>query len=123
MEEKMANKIFSERIKKLRLNSNMTMDILAQKLNVTKSRISMWENNGTVPREEVLIQLSKLYGVSIDYLLGNEDMEGSKPENLRLNYIQRSLGKLDNERLQKAESVLKAVFEDIFDEEEDHGDL
>lgn len=119
----MANKIFGERIKKLRLNSNMTMDILAQKLNVTKSRISMWENNGTVPREEVLIQLSKLYGVSIDYLLGNEDMEGSKPENLRLNYIQRSLGKLDNERLQKAESVLKAVFEDIFDEEEDHGDL
>lgn len=119
----MANIIFSERIKKLRLNSGMTMDALATKLDVTKSRISMWENNGTVPREEVLIQLSKLYGVSIDYLLGNEEMEGNEPENKRLNYIQRSLGKLDDERLQKAESVLKAVFEDIFEEEEDHGDL
>lgn len=123
MEAKMANKVFSERIKKLRLDNKMTMDVLAEKLGITKSRISMWENSGTVPREDILIQLSKLYGVSIDYLLGNEDMEGNKPENAKLNYIQRSLGKLDDERLQKAESVLKAVFEDIFDEEEDHGDL
>lgn len=119
----MANKVFSERIKRLRLNNKMTMDSLAQKLNVTKSRISMWENNGTIPREDVLIQLSKLFGVSIDYLLGNEEQEGNKPQNEKLTYIQRSLGKLDNERLEKAETVLKAVFEDIFDEEEDHGDL
>ncbi|MGN0142156.1 MAG: helix-turn-helix domain-containing protein [Roseburia sp.] len=119
----MANKAFGERARKLRLDHDMTMDALAEKLNITKSRISMWENNGTVPREDVLIQLSQLYGVSIDYLLGNEEQEGSRPENPRLNYIQRSLGKLDDERLQKAESVLKAVFEDIFDEEENHGDL
>ena len=119
----MANKLFSERVKKLRLDNKMTMDELAQKLNITKSRISMWENNGTVPREDVLIQLSKLYGVSIDYLLGNEEQEGNQPVNVKLSYIQRSLGKLDNDRLQKAETVLKAVFEDIFDEEEDHGDL
>lgn len=119
----MANKVFSERIKKLRLDNGFTMDALAEKLKITKSRISMWENSGTVPREDVLIQLSKLYGVSIDYLLGNEKRESSQPENPTLNYIQRSLGRLDNERLQKAETVLKAVFEDIFDEEEDHGDL
>lgn len=119
----MANKVFSERIKKLRLDNGFTMDALAEKLEITKSRISMWENNGTVPREDVLIQLSKLYGVSIDYLLGNEKRESSQPDNPTLNYIQRSLGRLDNERLQKAETVLKAVFEDIFDEEEDHGDL
>lgn len=119
----MANKMFSERIKRLRSNNNLTMDALAEKLNVTKSRISMWENNGTVPREDVLIQLSKMFGVSIDYLLGNEELEGNQPQNQKLNYIQRSLGKLDDERLQKAESVLKAVFDDIFDEEEDHGEL
>ena len=49
----MANIIFSERIKKLRLNSGMTMDALAAKLDVTKSRISMWENNGTVPPSDL----------------------------------------------------------------------
>ena len=56
----MANKTFSERIKKLRLDNNMTMDALAEKLGVTKSRINMWENNGTVPREDILILLSKI---------------------------------------------------------------
>ena len=50
----MANTIFGNRIRKLRLNSGMTMDELASKLNITKSRISMWENNGAVPREEML---------------------------------------------------------------------
>lgn len=123
MEGIMANTIFGNRIRKLRLNSGMTMDELASKLNITKSRISMWENNGAVPREEMLIKLSNLFKVSIDYLLGNEKLEDNKPDNQRLNYIQRSLGKLDDERLEKAESVLKAVFEDIFEEEEDHGDL
>ena len=119
----MANKVFGDRIKRLRLNNNLTMDALAEKLNVTKSRISMWENSGTVPREDVLIQLSKMFDVSIDYLLGNDEMEGNQPENQKLSYIQRSLGKLDDEKLQKAESVLRAVFDDIFDEEEEHGDL
>ncbi|RHV34972.1 XRE family transcriptional regulator [Ruminococcus sp. OM05-10BH] len=119
----MANTIFGKRIRKLRHNNDMTMDELATKLNITKSRISMWENKGVVPREDVLIELSKLFKVSIDYLLGNENLEGSEPDNQRLNYIQRNLGKLDDDRLEKAESVLRAVFEDIFEEEEDHGGL
>ena len=111
----MKNKIFSERIKKIRLDNHMTMNEFAKLLNVTKSRINMWENNGTVPREDILIKLSKHYNVSIDYLLGNEKMEGTVPENQKLKSIQRGLGKLDNERLEKAESVLKAVFDDIFE--------
>ena len=61
---------YREGSKKLRTDSNMTMDALAKKLNITKSRISMWENNGTVPKEEILLELSKLYNVSIDYLWG-----------------------------------------------------
>lgn len=68
----MANIIFSERIRKLRKDNSLTMDELAAKLTVAKSSVSMWENNGTVPRPEILIQLSALYNVSIDYLLGNE---------------------------------------------------
>lgn len=68
----MANKVFSERIRNLRQANNMTIYELAAKVNVTKSSISMWENNGTVPRPEILIELSKLYDVSIDHLLGND---------------------------------------------------
>ncbi len=110
----MANRIFSERIRKIRLNNNMTMDELAKLFNITKSRISMWENNGVVPREEILIKLSKYFNVSIDYLLGNEKIEVNVPENQRLKRIRCGLDKLDNKRLEKAEFVLKVVFDDIF---------
>ena len=51
----MANRTFSKRIRNLRIDHNLTMNALAKKLGVTKSRISMWENNGTVPRDDILI--------------------------------------------------------------------
>jgi hypothetical protein len=33
--------------------------------------------------------------------------------------LQRNLGKLDPERLKKAEGMLRAVFDDIFDDDEE----
>lgn len=119
----MGNKVFSERIRKLRIDSNLTMDALAKKLNITKSRISMWENNGTVPREEILLELSKLFNVSIDYLLGNDKMEGREPDKAELKILQRGLSNLNEEDLKKAKTVLGAMFDNIFAEEEDHGNL
>lgn len=120
----MGNEIFASRIKKLRTDKKLTLDGLANELNINKSRIGMWENNGTVPRDDVLIELSKYFDVSIDYLLGNEKMEDKKPDSQRLQYLQRGLGKLDEGRLEKAEKMLSVMFDDIFeDEEEDDDDI
>ena len=83
----------------------------------------MWENNGVVPRTAVLKEISQEYGVSIDYLLGNVEAVESDFINSKLKYLQRGLGKLDDTKLQKAEQVLKAVFDEIFEEEEDHDGL
>lgn len=124
MEIDMGNEIFASRIKKLRTDKKLTLDGLANELNINKSRIGMWENNGTVPRDDVLIELSKYFDVSIDYLLGNDKMEDKKPDSQRLQYLQRGLGKLDEGRLEKAEKMLSVMFDDIFeDEEEDDDDI
>ena len=32
----------------------------------------MWETDGTVPRQEMLLQLCEFFNVSADYLLGND---------------------------------------------------
>ncbi len=119
----MGNKTFSERIKKLRSNKNLSLDKLASELGINKSRVAMWENNGTVPRDDILIKLSKYFDVSIDYLLGNEKMEDKEPDSERLQFLQRGLGKLDEGRLEKAEKVLSVMFDDIFEngEEDDDG--
>ncbi len=119
----MGNKTFANRIKKLRTDKNLSLDGLANELGINKSRIGMWETNGTVPRDDILIQLSKYFDVSIDYLLGNEEMEDKVPDSERLQYLQRGLGKLDEGRLEKAEKMLSVMFDDIFEngEEDDDG--
>ncbi|MDO4605482.1 MAG: helix-turn-helix transcriptional regulator [Helcococcus sp.] len=114
---------FQERIRKLRSDAQITMEQLAKALGVSKSRINMWENAGTVPKEDILVKISKYFNVSVDYLLGNEKMEGKEPENEKLEILQRGLEKLDDKDLEKAKGVLSAIFDDIFVNEEDYGDL
>lgn len=113
---------FGIRIKKLRIDSGLSMQDLAEKVGVTKSSINMWENSNSVPKDSILIKLSQIFNVSIDYLLGNEKMEEKVPENKRLYYIQRNLEKLDEQKLKQAEKILQTVFDDIFEDREDEED-
>ncbi len=119
----MGNLYFSKRVKELREKSNLSMEQLANELGITKSRVNMWENNGTIPRGDILVKLANYFKVSTDYLLGNDDMAGITPNRGTLNSIQRNLGKLNEEELLKAEGMLKAVFMDIFNDEEDDDDI
>ena len=118
----MSNQVLSTRIKELREKAGLSMDQLAKQLGVTKSRVNMWENNGTVPRMNILIQLAKFFDVSTDYLLGNDDAKNLSLKNARLSTLQRNLGKLSEKDLEKAEGMLKAVFMDIFNDDEDEDD-
>ncbi|MBD5427445.1 MAG: helix-turn-helix domain-containing protein [Treponema sp.] len=63
--------MFKDTVKKLREERGLTMAQLAEKIGVTKSRVNMWENKGTVPRQNVLLQLAQFFDVSTDILLGN----------------------------------------------------
>lgn len=58
------------RLKRLRLNSDMTQQQVARKLGLTKSVISAYETGTRQPSYDVLINISKLFQVSTDYLLG-----------------------------------------------------
>ncbi len=63
-------KIFGERLKKLRIDSDEMQSDLAEALQVDKSMISLWENGKNYPEVKKLIEISAYYKVSIDYLLG-----------------------------------------------------
>lgn len=76
---------FSSRLKALRLKEHMTQSDLADKLSVTKSVISAYENNIRMPSYDILLHISKIFDVSTDYLLCNErqrdvDLSGIAPE-------------------------------------------
>lgn len=53
----------------LRKHYKITQDELAGRLRVTRQAISKWETGATIPDVELLMQLSELYGVSINDIL------------------------------------------------------
>lgn len=121
-EDIMANKEFSKAIKRIRSNNKFTMQEIADQLGVTKGAVSMWENKGVVPRDDILLKISKLYSISIDDLLGNRVEDEIETVNKKLSYIQRGLEQLDDQQIQKAEKMLKVVFDDIFNDDEGEDD-
>ncbi len=118
----MPNLYFKTRVRELRKDAGLTMEQLAQEVGVTKSRVNMWENNGTVPRMDALVSLAQRFNVSTDYLLGNDDDSHISTSNAKLSSLQRNLGKLNDKELAQAEGMLKAVFKDIFNDNEDDND-
>ena len=65
----MTNK-FSEQLYALRIESGLTRNQLAEKLNVSVRLISYWENGQRECDFDMLIKIADLFSVSIDYLLG-----------------------------------------------------
>ncbi|MDI9538601.1 MAG: helix-turn-helix domain-containing protein [Bacteroidota bacterium] len=59
-------------LKDLRKESGMTQEQLAEKLNVSNRTISRWENARTMPDFDFLIELAKIYDVSVEELLKGE---------------------------------------------------
>ena len=49
---------------------------LADELGVSRQAVSKWENGQVYPETEKLIQLGRLFHVSIDYLLNEENEQG-----------------------------------------------
>ena len=60
-----------EILKTLREQRGLTQEELAQQLTVTRQAVSRWETGATLPDTYTLKELSKLYDVSINTLLGS----------------------------------------------------
>lgn len=69
---------FGEKIKKLRTDNHLTQENLADRVFVTRSAVSKWENGGGYPGIDSLKLLSSLFGISIDELISDEDVENKK---------------------------------------------
>ena len=66
---------FRERLIQLRTEAKLSQNELAEKLGVSRSAIRGWEIGETLPGAKPLMILADYYGVSVDYILGREDME------------------------------------------------
>lgn len=63
-----------KRIKDLREDNDLTQEQVAKTLNMSQRGYSHIETGNNNVSSETLIKLSKLYNVSIDYILGVSDI-------------------------------------------------
>jgi transcriptional regulator with XRE-family HTH domain len=80
---------FSVRIKSLREAKGETQSEIARKLSITRNGYNSWEQGLSMASPVYLIELSKLFGVSVDYLLGADsnaslNIEGLKEKDVAL---------------------------------------
>lgn len=59
-----------DRIRKLRIESNLTQKKLAELLDISPSAVGMYEQNRRIPDADSITRLAFIFRVSTDYLLG-----------------------------------------------------
>ena len=67
-------KKFSERLRELRLEKQMSQAELAFETKLSQSSIASWELGQSQPHSNAIIILSRYFDVSCDYLLGESDI-------------------------------------------------
>lgn len=64
---------WNKRIRDLREDNDMTQDDLASQLGISKRTLLCYESGVSEPTISVLISLSLLFNVSVDYIIGTKD--------------------------------------------------
>lgn len=67
--------MIGERIRQTREKNGLTQAALAKKLGISRSAVNAWELGVSVPSAQYLVELSRLFNVSTDYLLGLDGKE------------------------------------------------
>ena len=65
---------FHEKLQQLRQQNNLTQEQLAEQLFVSRTAVSKWESGRGYPNLESLKCISKLFFISIDELLSNDEL-------------------------------------------------
>jgi transcriptional regulator with XRE-family HTH domain len=71
---------FGQRLKLLRNERNISLDILAEKLQTTKATLSRYENSKRIPNIEFAKKVSEFFGVTTDFMYGLTDDKNSNTE-------------------------------------------
>jgi transcriptional regulator with XRE-family HTH domain len=76
-------------LKNAREEIGLTQEEVAKKLYVTRQTVSRWEQNKTLPNINVLVELSRIYQISLDELIleTRQPIEEEKTTMKKMNYF------------------------------------
>jgi len=75
-----------KRIQGLRIKGGLSQEALADQLGVTRQSVSKWELGQALPDTEKIVQISRLFGVSTDWLLLYEGPMLARPNKQALRF-------------------------------------
>lgn len=64
--------IFADKLIELRKRSGWSQEELAERMGVSRQAVTKWEGAQSIPELDKIVRLSRLFGVSTDYLLKDE---------------------------------------------------
>lgn len=65
--------MLAQRIRKLRMINDMTQGEFAEKIGISKSAVGMYEQGRREPTYDILIKISNVFNVKIDWLLSEKE--------------------------------------------------
>lgn len=93
----MQSNIYAENIKKLRESENISQEVFAKHIGVSRNTVSSWERGIKVPSKDNIQKIMELFNVSKSYLIGDTDNRNINVFKGQLMFTQRQLGGLDAE--------------------------
>jgi len=84
--------ILAEKIVDERKKNGWSQEELADKLGVSRQSVSKWEGAQSVPDLQRILEMSRLFGVSTDYLLKDDSQERGTAEDTGSDIATRNLG-------------------------------
>lgn len=99
-----------DRLKQLRIESNLLQKDIAKKLNITSSAYGFYEQGKRIPDSNTLNSLANFYNVSTDYILGRTDIKELNTSAVSISTFIPKLTKKDEKDIaKKLEEVLDSM--------------
>ena len=86
--------MIGEKLRNLRKNAGMTQADLAKKIGMSPSAIGMYEQGRREPDSEILVKFSKIFNVSVDFLVGIEKKKHSKKKLVKIDELAKKIEKI-----------------------------
>lgn len=100
---------FAEKLIALRKSRELTQEQLAEQLNVSRQSISKWENGQVIPETEKMIELSRMFDVTMDYLLKPSEIDELSAKTEMLAHQQKQMLVREQRRAQMFKNIMYSV--------------
>ncbi len=114
--------MLGEKLKELRAKHGLTQATFAEIFNISSGTIAMWETGKRTPDIEMLNRIAEYFGVTLDYLVGNEikqnnfESENYIEQDEDLIILNRNAKKLSPEKRKQLLDMAKLMFKEEFND-------